>query len=111
MSEEGLVGGIGIGVPSRCLGVPRWTVAAGVHVRWTARQNEGVESFQLFFELLGRLIKFHFLRVRSGLPGGLEVIIELVPLPLVLFLGSAPGDAHTGARGGARLGISRGHGT
>lgn len=49
-------------------------------------------------------------RFAFGRSDGGEVILELVSDPLGFFVRRAPGDAHTGAVGDDRLGISRGHG-
>src|SRR5712672_1932243 len=107
MSKNGLVGPVPIGIQSLCLRVPGSAIAAGVHVSRATRQYKGIQFFQLLRQLIRGLFQRDFQRFSASFSYGPEIEIQLVPSAMVLFLGGAPGDAHTGAVGDARLGISR----
>jgi len=95
--ENRFVGRVSIGVQSLCLGVFRRAIAAGVHIRWAARQNKSVQFFELAGKLFRRLFERYFPWVGTGFPDCLKVEIEFVARTRTLLLGGAPRDAHTGA--------------
>jgi len=111
MSENGFVGVISIRVQGRGLGVPRCTIAAGVHVRRTAGQDKSVQFLQLAGKLFRGLFERNFERFGAGFSDRPEIEVQFLALPGALFLGGAPRDAHTRAVGGAQMRISKGHGT
>ena len=113
---EGVLENCEIGFFPVRIGVVRLFVTQGaierrIHVRRASGKNEGVQVL----DLCGKVIcgKLEGQRNGSALGGGdcVDVILELVRDAVGLFVRGAPGDAHTGTGGGARLGVSRGHGT
>jgi hypothetical protein len=113
---EGVLENCEIGFFPVRIGVVRLFMARGavkrrIHVRRAPGKNEGVQVL----DLCGKIICRKLERQRNGfaLGGGdcVDVILELVGNSVGLFVGGAPGDAHTWPGGGAQLGISRGHGT
>ena|SRR5882724_9246956 len=81
-----------------------------IHIRRATRENKGVQFRQLMRKLFRGLLKRYFQRFRTGLPDSVEIEVQLVAFAFALFLGGAPGDAHTWPWGGAQLGVSGGHG-
>jgi len=88
----------------------RRAVKRRIYVRGGARENEGVQISDLCGEFIWRKLERHVHGLRLGGDGG-EVMLKFVRNAVDLFVRSPPGDAHTGAMGGARLGVSREHGT
>ena len=86
----------------------RCVVERRINVRWATRKHKCVQRIQLVFELFRRQFQRDFLRFRPRFPDRVEIVLELLA---ALFRRGAPGDAHTGAISGARLGVSRDHGT
>src|SRR5437660_11740421 len=91
--------------------MPQRTVAAWVYGRRTARQYKGIQFLQLARQLFRRQFERDLKRFSASFSYSLEIEIKLVARAVALFLGGSPRDTHTGAIGGARLGLNRGHGT
>ena len=111
VGENCVIGCVSVGIEGRCLGVPGCTIAAGVHIRRAARQNEGVQFLQLACKLFRRLLKRYFQRFCTCLPDSVEVEVQLIAFAFALFLRGAPGDAHTWPGSSAQMSVSGGHGT
>lgn len=107
--QDGEIGLFAVRVSGVCLFVARGAVKGRIHIGGSAGEDEGVQIPDLCSEFVWRKLERHVDGL--GLGGGDrgEVILKLVRDGVGLFMRSAPGDAHTGAGGGAQLGISRGH--
>src|ERR1700736_6201634 len=82
-----------------------------VNVRWSPREDKSVQVLDLGGKLFGREVQRNGDGLASCFLDGAKVILELAGDPIGLFVGRAPGDAHTWLEGSAQLRISRGHGT
>src|SRR6266849_3712600 len=88
-----------VGIVRLC--VARSVVERRVHVGRAPGKNEGVQILD-FGDKLFRWELQGYGNVRaSGFLDGVKIILELARYPIGLFVGGAPGDAHTGAGGGA----------
>ena len=113
---EGVVENSKIGFFPVRVGVVSLLVAGGaverrIHVGGRAGEDKGVQISDLSCEFIWRKLERHMDSLTFGCGDRSEVILKLVGDLLGFFVRSAPRDAHTGAAGGFRLGISRGHGT
>src|SRR5260370_29131777 len=74
--------------------MPSGTIASGINVRWTPRQNKSVKLLQLPFQLFPRLLQRNLLGLRSCFADRPEVTGQLLAIFLALLRRGAPRNAH-----------------
>jgi hypothetical protein len=109
--EDSEIGFFAVRVSVVRLFMARGAVKRRIHIGGSAGEDEGVQIVDLCGEFVWRKLERHVDGLGLGCGDGGEVILKLVRDGVGLFMRSAPGDAHTGARATVQLEVSRGHGT